>query len=890
MSGPEPETPERDRLDSEADPLLLLRVAAFPFASLEGLRAGASLEPLRELLQLEEACAAEVAALGEALHRAAGPPGSGDPERHRRRLAIVGLRRDLHNGRPLQAAQLDEAGPALEPGLRDSLARQPERVRRLRRLRAGFEDAFRADLRAAREALVELAGTARFREGIRLASRALFQAGAALGSLDPDHWEREDRHVASKLASYAARGAAKTSPNSIFCATALAQVAEGPAQVGGRNHPVRVDILLNVFEARKVTSCLGAEPGARAAARLRPNPTLRETEGGWTYWRPALLRRLTDDEVLSRVKDLPVLRLFLEETSPARGAAEVLRAVEQRTGADAAELARFLEGLVEAGILSWEVDLPYNSRRPLQALARACRDAGCAPAWLPEAEEIERQVEALPALVPDERIARLDDIGRRLQSLPHVRALKEDEIVRLDAASGLQVALPRSVLAEVREAVDRYARLFASLYPEAALRVGYAKRFLAAHPADRNVPLLDLYHGLFEPETLLRPAAFPGPDEAAAGAAHATAQAAFLRARDAFARLARQAEAEGKDEVALTEEDWSGLEAGPAPPWFCGVLFQVEAPDAQSVTDPRGRIALNALFTGSGLAAARLDHLHSGAGVSPVARDVKRGWSRLERQGAILAEVTYMHWGRTANAGLRPSLFPYEIELPGETAGAGAQVIPLRELTVRYDSGTKRFVLRWLPRGVEVIPVIGSGISPEGFVSFLVSIGQQGFQPLTYFPGFEAEGIVAWPRFTWGRTVLFRRRWLLPAGALPPELRDPSASEPAAFAALARVRLRHRMPRHVFVHTSVEPKPFYVDLQSPVLADLVHRAAAPRGDRPSSRGGGSGPALTFTEMLPSPEGLWVGDASGRYASEFLVQLHGPTPPGRRDTRARIGPP
>ncbi|HEV8199743.1 MAG TPA: lantibiotic dehydratase [Candidatus Polarisedimenticolia bacterium] len=864
MSGPVPETPE-------PDPIVLLRVATFPFASLDRLRARVSLEPLRELLRLEEACEAETAALGEALHRTAGPPVSGDPEQNRRRLAIVGLRRDLHNGRPLQASQLEEAGPALEPGLRDRLARRVENVRRLRSLQAGFQEAFGADLRASRASLLALTGTARFREGIRLASRALFRAGVALGSVDPDRWEREDRHVTTKLAAYAARGAAKTSPNSIFCATALAQVTDGPAQVGGRNEPLRADILLNVFEARKVTSCLGAEPAARAAARLRPNPTLRETAGAWTYWRPALLRRLTDDEALSRVKDLPVLRLFLDEAIPSRGAVEVLRAVEARSGADGAELARFLESLVEAGIFSWEVDLPYNTRRPLQALARACREAGCTPAWLEEAEEIERQVEALPAQRPDERIAALDGIERRLQSLPHVRALKEDEILRLDAASGLEIALPRSILAEVREAVDRYAGLFASLYPEAVLRAGDVKRFLAAHPADRDVPLLDLYHGLFEPETLLRPAAFPGPDEAEAGAAHATAPGAYLRARDAFARLARRAEAERKDEVLLTDEDWRGLEDGPAPPWFCGVLFQVEAADARSVTDPRARIALNALFTGSGLAAARLDHLHgggAGAGGSPIARDVKRGWSRLERPGAILAEVTYMHWGRTANAGLRPSLFPYEIELPGETASPGAQVIPLRELVIRYDSGAKRFVLRWPPRGLEVIPVIGSGISPEGFVSFLVSVGQQGFQPLTYFPGFEAEGIVAWPRFTWGRTVLFRRRWLLPAEALPPELRDPSASEAAAFAALARVRRHHRMPRHVFVHTSVEPKPFSVDLESPVLADLVHRAASPQGGRP-------GPALTFTEMLPSPEGLWVGDAAGRYASEFLVQLHGP---------------
>ncbi|HET8947963.1 MAG TPA: lantibiotic dehydratase [Candidatus Polarisedimenticolia bacterium] len=881
MDGPETDPPE-------PDPLVLLRVAAFPFESLEPLRARASLEPLGELLRGEEECEVEAEALGAALHRAAGPPVSGDPERHRRRLAIVALRRDLHNRR-LDSARLDAAGPALGAGLKDRLGDHLERVRRLRSLEAGFQDAFRADLRAGRKALLGLAGTERFREGIRLAGRALFRAGATLESVDPDRWERGQRHVASKLAAYAARGAAKTSPNSVFCSTALARVTGGPAQVAGRNDPVRVDILLNVFEARKVTSCLGAEPAVRPAARLRPNPTLREADGAWTFWRPAHLRRLTDDEALSRVRNLPVVMMFLEEAASSRSAVEVLRAVEERSGAGAAEVARFLEDLVAAGLFSWEVELPYNCRRPLQALARICRDAGCDTPWLPEAEEIERQVEALPGLTSGERIERLDGIERRLQSLPHVRALKEDELFRLDAASGLEVALPRSILGEVREAVDRYARLFASLYPESVLRAGDVQRFLAAHPPDRDVPLLDLYHGVFEPETLLRPAAFPGPADVPrqpAGDTTATAQR-FRRARDAFARLARRAEAEGRDEVLLTDADWRDiLEDAPAPPWFCGALFQVDAAGPEAVAGGRARIVLNALFTGSGLASARLDRLHGDgkdASESPIAREVKRGWDRLERPGAILAEVTYMHWGRTANAGLRPSLFSYEIELPGETAGAGAQVIPLRELAVRYDSGEQRFVLRWLPRGLEVIPVIGSGISPEGFVSFLVSLGQQGFQPLTYFPGFEVDGIVAWPRFTWGRTVLFRRRWLLPAGSLRPELLDPAASDAATFAALTRLRRRHRIPRHVFVHTSAEPKPFYADLESPILADLVRRAASARADRP-------GPALTFTEMLPSPEGLWVADGAGRYASEFLVQLHGGRSGRPVGDAARIGRP
>jgi len=53
-------------------------------------------------------------------------------------------------------------------------------------------------------------------------------------------------------------------------------------------------------------------------------------------------------------------------------------------------------------------------------------------------------------------------------------------------------------------------------------------------------------------------------------------------------------------------------------------------------------------------------------------RELRRAWSVLNRSGAIMAELTYNHMGRTANAGLRPAIFDYEIELPGDCASPGA--------------------------------------------------------------------------------------------------------------------------------------------------------------------------------------------------------------------------
>jgi hypothetical protein len=194
-------------------------------------------------------------------------------------------------------------------------------------------------------------------------------------------------------------------------------------------------------------------------------------------------------------------------------------------------------------------------------------------------------------------------------------------------------------------------------------------------------------------------------------------------------------------------------------------------------------------------------------------------------------------------------------------------------MTVRWDSAEGRFVLRWPARGVEVVPVISSGVSPEGFVSFLVEIGRQGQQPLAWFPGFDVPEVAVWPRFTSGRVVLFRRRWIFPPGPAPGapepprEAGDPDAEAAVFFARVQRWRRRHALPRHTFLHTPEEPKPFFADLDSPLSADLLRRLLSPAE-------GAAVPTLHVTEMLPGPDELWLADAAGRYTSEILLHLAG----------------
>ena len=782
---------------------------------------------------------------------------------------MIALRRALHNGRRVPPARLEEARGLLGPDLLAAVATHLVRRAELTALRAGYDRAYRQELSRARRALLALAGRPVFREGVRLVSRSLLGRLRAMAERDPARWRHDERHAGAKLAAYAARFATKTSPKSVFCATALAWIGGGEVRVAGADRPPRLDVLLSVAEARKITSRVGAERAAWPAIVPRPNPTLRLAGDTWSFWRPTSLRHPDDDEVLSRTRAQSILDLFFEEAGRGTLAAPaLLAAVAERYEIGVEELEPFFEQLVEKGILIAEIEPPFNARRPLRFVAEAMRRAGAEAPWLPEIEAVERAVDALPELAPEERIAAMDRLEARLSALPHARELRGDELFRVDAAAGIEIALPGRILADLEPPLRRYVRLFAGLYPEQAFREAWAQRFLSRHPADADVPLLDLYHGLFEPEAQQRPESFPAAPPGASGA-----EALFERTRDFFAARARAAVDAGAEEVEIRDEDWDALLDGLSESaWSAGVLFQIAARSPGGIAAGRYRLVLNALF-GAGIALARFAHLHGGPAVdgNPVAREVARSWEPLAREGAVLAEVTYNHFGRSANAGLRPALFRHEIELPGERATPGAEAIPLREMTVRWDGAAGRFVLRWPARGVEVIPVISSGVSPEGFIHFLVEIGRQGLQPLAVFPGFEVPGVSRWPRFTSGRLVLFRRRWVFAPGEAPeapPEGSDPDAAGAGFFARVARWRQAHGLPRHVFFHTPAEPKPRHADLDSPLAVDLLRRALLPGGENAAP------PTLHVVEMLPGPDEMWVEGAQGRYAAELLLHLTG----------------
>ncbi len=117
------------------------------------------------------------------------------------------------------------------------------------------------------------------------------------------------------------------------------------------------------------------------------------------------------------------------------------------------------------------------------------------------------------------------------------------------------------------------------------------------------------------------------------------------------------------------------------------------------------------------------------------------------------------------------------------------------------------------------------------------------------------------PRVTMDRMVVARESWRFPTAALP---FIEEKSEAGRFVRVRRWREQAELPRFVFVVSPTEPRPFFVDFDSPVYVNILAKSA-----RRLHRQGDPEARLVITEMLPTPEQTWLLDDQGeRYTAEL----------------------
>ncbi|HEY6248577.1 MAG TPA: lantibiotic dehydratase [Candidatus Angelobacter sp.] len=119
------------------------------------------------------------------------------------------------------------------------------------------------------------------------------------------------------------------------------------------------------------------------------------------------------------------------------------------------------------------------------------------------------------------------------------------------------------------------------------------------------------------------------------------------------------------------------------------------------------------------------------------------------------------------------------------------------------------------------------------------------------------------PRITIDNLVVARESWSFPVSEL--DFVHPE-TEHERFLAVRRWMHRNNLPRLVFVRVRVEVKPFYLDFDSPVYVEIFIKMMRRMLSIDSANG-----RVTLTEMLPTPEQVWLPDADGRvYTSEFRI--------------------
>jgi len=112
------------------------------------------------------------------------------------------------------------------------------------------------------------------------------------------------------------------------------------------------------------------------------------------------------------------------------------------------------------------------------------------------------------------------------------------------------------------------------------------------------------------------------------------------------------------------------------------------------------------------------------------------------------------------------------------------------------------------------------------------------------------------PRIEINGAVYQRERWQLPTS----EWRGGLATLTSAglFVRAQKIITRHHIPRYVFVHVASEPKPYYIDFANVFCLELLRQLLLVNE------------YVTFTEMHPGPEQLWLTEDNQHFCCEFRM--------------------
>jgi Lantibiotic dehydratase, N terminus len=817
-------------------PWFVVRQAGFPFAWLSELAsAPASASASRLLRQLERAKAARRSAL-DAL-RAAG-------------------------GASLAHAIVEKAGCCPEP-LMVSLPAQAQAALRtwndaVACLHEGMEELAAtheaALLATARRVVSRFRGDVRLTEVLLLSNEASFDVLAEQLESPGEPWT-DRRRLLDTLVLYLQRVCAKNETHSHFGPITLGCVerrAEPGLSWAGDGRLERAAFCSH-WVAEKLAARVGADPTLRPWLIPRLGPGVFLMEGGaevWGFRFEGLPSPDSQPGVPIRFVPLDTAQATLVAACDGRLRVADL-AAEANVSAD--RLWPSIQALAEAGVLAVDMEPPVGRAEALREL-RALLPAESP--WVRVVDELQAELSAFAAAPRGGRRARLAALRGRLERLTGARLVRGlgrayadrgvlyEECRRLDRVE-MGGALARGIESDLAPVYDLYL-------VEPRRRLALERRLLADWFAERwgaraRVSVHDYLLGAIADQDRLEPR---------------------YRAVDAEVAAARQAL-----EDALVPEERADEPVVEVSPELAAELAARHGNDIPAVCNPDVCVvapSLEALNRGElrfvlGECHVLGQELTSHTSFSHFMRDsvphavlsLDDAYRALVAPDEVAVDVLRGHADKTY---VQLELRCPDLEVEGRSPKPRESVLALRDLEVHHGAGGLRLYAPRLGRFVRTMtaPVGNNQLPRNPFRVF-------GFPRRVGGALVVRPGAAHLPRIVVGRAVAQRRMWRIAPG----ELAGPLAlgrvrldqGTAGAFLRLARLREERGLPRLAFARIPGEPKPVFVDLESPLLVRQLGRLG----------GRATGP-LELTEMLPGPDDLWLTSPDGCHTTELRLAL------------------
>ncbi len=880
----------------------LVRVAGLTGSALTRLRSPELLAQVEQWLLLTDRRALARSRLADELHSWIGSAEATE------RRELLALRRDCHNGRPLEKYR---SQPLWKRVMRDS-SNAPEVVdleAQLERLRETLAQTFQQQRERALEVLLDSAVDPGFRRGLALASPALSKRLEGTSGISNAKDlnalpARRRRKMESSLLRYVSRGAAKLSPYSTLTRVAIGQLVgeelESPIHWPvGRWHEHSL-LRSRRYLTEQLVEAWQRHPAVRRQLALVVNPSIERIGDQLRYLRPPAWR-------IDEAGCLKTRPLKLARTEAGAVTAEVLALVDSGNST--------VVDLVDRLATSFEID-PARAK----ALVDKMIDLGLVSVRLPwddscdvlEAELLEglrrlggprSAVDSLEALLAAQRgflqsrdpAATLREVVSNLESAwealapgagfeglalwrPHANELFEDVIMKPEDPSGPGVLMSEVQAEATLDALNPWLQLSFLTDQRFDFLHTVTAAMHASRPGADSLTLLDLYS---EIQPLWRQ--FVAHERQVGDAwdkpfnpldLPAIRELGSLR-NDLFQRLHNAAErAEGGSipSAVITE-----IVA------HIPLRYRVPVEPCAFVqpADKRGeQWVVNQIFEGTGRFSTRYASLLAGDGRRRFLEAFQQRSIQSGEPGAVA--LMDLPWNHGDNLAVHPASTRLALVTPGENFDPLSPSIP-----TGYEQVLAPPDLRVLiPAAPEELPdLVGcdgrrltavhlGGVAARFLPSWLqfVSLwGPRGATTVLPAASWRRErGIEVSDRWTVGGLIIRRKRWRSPGAVL---LARVGRADLKGFLGLHQWLRDVGIPDRVFFiektieGDSIRRKPQYLDFSCPLFVELLQR---------SIRGGN----VIFEEALPVPDDFPLAYDREPRAQEIQLDalaLRGPSP-------------